>query len=62
MHLAGSPTLSVEINASTLNSAKAASDVGDVRAVLDLPLHIMTEAGGVRVGLCQHPAADERIR
>ncbi|RJU96597.1 MAG: hypothetical protein DWC10_06295 [Candidatus Poseidoniales archaeon] len=51
MHLAGSPTLSVEINASTLNSAKAASDEGDVRAVLDLPLHIMTEAGGVRVGL-----------
>lgn len=51
MHLAGSKTLVLNIDSSTMNSAKAASDVGDVRAVLDIPLHINTERGGVRVGL-----------
>ncbi len=50
-HLAGSKTLDVDLNATTLNAAKAASDNGDVRALLNIPLHVQTVSGGLRVGL-----------
>ena len=50
-HLAGSKTLDVDLNASTLNAAKAASETGDFRASLNVPLHVQTVEGGLRVGL-----------
>lgn len=51
MHLAGSKTLVISVDSSTMNSAKDASNTGDVRALLDIPLHVNTQRGGVRVGL-----------
>ena len=55
--------LKVAVNASVLNDAKAASANGDVRAVIAIPLHVMTEAGGVRVGLTAQtlPLMTERV-
>ena len=51
MHLLPATTLSVRVNASALNTAKAASAGADMRAILDVPLHVTTEIGGLRVGL-----------
>ena len=51
MHLLPDATLSLRVNASALNAAKAASAGTDTRAVLDVPLHVKTEFGGLRVGM-----------
>ena len=51
MHLLPDATLSLRVNASALNDAKAASAGTDTRAVLDVPLHVQTEFGGLRVGM-----------
>ena len=51
MHLLPDTTVEVDVNASALNSAKQASFDGDMRSVLDVPLHVQTERGGLRVAL-----------
>ena len=51
MHLQSTKAIEIGISADMLNSAKSASATGDFRAVLDIPLHISTSVGGVRVGL-----------
>ena len=51
MHLLPDATVEVDLAASALNTAKAASYEGDMRAILDVPLHINTERGGLRVGV-----------
>lgn len=51
MHLAAYKTLDMDLESSVLNDAKAASDTGDVRAVLSIPLHVRTGYGGLRAGL-----------
>ena len=50
-HLAAFKTLDVDLEASVLNAAKEASDTGDVRAVLNVPVHVQTAYGGVRAAL-----------
>ena len=51
MHMLPETTLELRLSAAALNAAKAASAGSDVRAVLDVPLHVHTDLGGVRVGL-----------
>ena len=51
MHLLPDATIEVDMSSSSLNTAKEASFEGDMRAVLDIPLHINTERGGLRVGV-----------
>jgi hypothetical protein len=51
LHIAPNKIHEITLPASTLNAAKQASDTGDVRAVLTIPLHIQTQSGGLRVGL-----------
>ena len=51
MHVMPDTTVNVDVQASALNLAKAASTETDVRAVIDVPLHVQTEVGGLRVGL-----------
>ena len=62
-HLAAESLIRIDLNATVLNNAKAASVTGDVRAVLDIPLHVQTEEGGLRVGLSANtlPLMTERI-
>ena len=62
-HLAAETLIRIDLNATVLNTAKAASVTGDVRAVLDIPLHVQTEEGGLRVGLSANtlPLMTERI-
>ena len=51
MHLLPDTTVEVDLSATSLNAAKQASYDGDMRAVLDVPLHIMTQRGGLRVAV-----------
>ncbi len=51
MHLLPETTVEVDLSASALNEAKQASYDGDMRAVLDIPLHLQTERGGLRVAI-----------
>ena len=51
MHVMPETMVMVNVPASALNLAKSASTITDVRAVVDLPLHVHTDAGGLRVGL-----------
>ena len=51
MHLLPDTTVEVDMNADSLNTAKQASHGTDMRAVLDIPLHINTERGGLRVAI-----------
>ena len=51
MHVMPDTTVNLNVQASALNLAKAASSETDVRAVIDVPLHVQTEVGGLRVGL-----------
>ena len=51
MHLSSSSSIQMTVNATTLNTAKQASETGDVRAVLSIPLLVHTQAGGVRVDM-----------
>ena len=51
MHLLPDSTVEVDLTPTALNTAKEASYDGDMRAVLDIPLHIKSERGGLRVGI-----------
>ena len=51
MHLLPDTTLEVRVSAQDLNQAKEASVGVDMRALLDVPLQVRTEVGGLRVGL-----------
>ncbi|MGB0378217.1 MAG: hypothetical protein ACPGGE_05280, partial [Poseidonia sp.] len=51
MHLLPDASLEVRVSAGDLNTAKEASAGGDKRAVLDVPLQVQTDVGGLRVGL-----------
>ena len=51
MHVMPDTTVEVNLPASALNLAKSASTVSDVRSIIDVPLHVHTDAGGLRVGL-----------
>ncbi|MFZ8906778.1 MAG: hypothetical protein ACO2Y2_05420 [Poseidonia sp.] len=51
MHLLPDTALKVRVSAQDLNTAKEASAGTDMRAVLDVPLQVQTEVGGLRVGL-----------
>ena len=44
-------TYNIEIPGALLNQAKQASFMGDMRAVLDVPLHISTQSGGITLDL-----------
>lgn len=46
-HMYEAQTLELEVPVTLLNQAKAASFDGDMRAVLDIPLHITTQSGGL---------------
>lgn len=51
MHLLPDSLQDVRVSAADLNSAKQASLGSNMRAVLDVPLHVQTAEGGLRVGL-----------
>ena len=51
MHLLPDATLEVRVSAGDLNTAKEASAGVDMRAMLDVPLQVQTDVGGLRVGL-----------
>jgi len=50
-HLPPNPLIEVGLSPSILNQAKAASSGQDVRATLDIPLHVVTATGGLKVDL-----------
>jgi len=55
-HLPTDQVIEVAMSASVLNQAKGASSGQDVRATLDIPLHVSTASGGVKVDLWAHSA------
>ena len=50
-HMYDVQTYNIEIPGALLNQAKQASFMGDMRAVLDVPLHISTQSGGITLDL-----------
>ncbi len=55
-HMYAAQTLDLNIPVVLLNQAKAASFDGDMRAVLDLPLHISTQDGGLTIDMVAQTA------
>ena len=55
-HLPSNQMVEVAMSANLLNQAKAASSGQDVRAILDIPLHVATDSGGVKVDLWANSA------
>ncbi|MAH41118.1 MAG: hypothetical protein CMO41_02585 [Verrucomicrobiales bacterium] len=51
MHLLPDTTLQIRVSAGDLNTAKEASAGVDMRTMLDVPLKVQTDVGGLRVGL-----------
>mgnify|MGYP001260253671 FL=1 len=51
MHMLPDTLIEVRAEAEALNSAKLASIGNDTRAIIDIPLHVQTDKGGLRVGL-----------
>lgn len=51
LHMLPDTTLEVSVSSTALNAAKSASLGQDVREVLEVPLHVKSLRGGLRVGL-----------
>ena len=50
-HMYVAQTYDIEIPGTILNEAKQASFTGDMREILDIPLHVSTQSGGITVDL-----------